>query len=253
MHNLNLLFSFAFSERDKNLPNEGTSFLLFICGDNKKIIILRREGDEEFAKRNEIIQRRDNLWQIWVEENFFAIHYAYCCELFTYLILFEFPWWRQIARMSKDEWNKYREGWSENSREKIIGKQAEKLDKSFHFAELFCTHFPRLYQFSVSIIVFEIISDSSAILLRTPSHSECTNKLNKKKYIRKWKLLDIFKWEKFPFFSGENQINFNSNTKKSFSVFYYHYLSNDEADISPGARGMCRATNTSQYSPVGRW
>lgn len=75
---------------------------------NKKIIVGEREN------RSRII--RKFLTNMSCEQ-LFAIHYAYCCELFTYLILFEFSWWHILQ---------FYVGWEgaggrRNFEEKILG------------------------------------------------------------------------------------------------------------------------------------
>lgn len=86
VHNLNLLFSFA------------SSHSLHSLGDKK----IKREELPTFRSSSkqqenyhsgarEEKSSRKFMTNMSCEE-LFAIHYAYCCELFTYLILFEFPW-----------------------------------------------------------------------------------------------------------------------------------------------------------------
>lgn len=62
---------------------------------------------------------------------FFPIHYAYCCELFAYLILFEFPWWHilHLAMRGKDQ-----EGFvsAENSLQIIFSSILSLNDKTVH-------------------------------------------------------------------------------------------------------------------------
>jgi hypothetical protein len=68
--------------------------------DERRKKVLRRKQRENFhlfAEKNKTAtwkkKKSKFMTNMKIFEQLFSIHYAYCCcELFTYLILFEFPW-----------------------------------------------------------------------------------------------------------------------------------------------------------------